>query len=123
MGTGGERPVRQPAMRCETRRFIRLKASPRRETFTGASLAQLARWSRGLRAAVSGCVWRLGSWPGRYLDSCRKTLRGVDADRLERSGNPLLFRAPVASDPTPRSFLPTPCPAPYRDKSPHFTIT
>jgi hypothetical protein len=40
--------VRQPAMRCETRRFIRLKASPRRETFTGASLA------RPRRAAATG---------------------------------------------------------------------
>src|SRR6266851_750486 len=31
MSTGRGSPVRQPAMRCETRRFIRLKASPWRE--------------------------------------------------------------------------------------------
>src|SRR6266851_6317670 len=35
MSTGRESPVRQPAMRCKTRRFIRLRASPRRESRTG----------------------------------------------------------------------------------------
>src|SRR6266851_1820594 len=35
MSTGRGSPVRQPAMRCETRRFILLKASLRRESRTG----------------------------------------------------------------------------------------
>src|SRR6202158_2169569 len=47
MSTGRESPVCQPAMRCETRRFIRLKAPPRRETLTGTSLIQ--------RREVVGC--------------------------------------------------------------------
>src|SRR5205809_5170735 len=47
MSTGRGSPVRQPAMRCEMRRFIRLKASPRRETFTGTFLIQ--------RREVVGC--------------------------------------------------------------------
>src|SRR5579859_3578594 len=35
MSTGRGSPMRQPAMTCETRRFIRLKAWPRRETRPG----------------------------------------------------------------------------------------
>src|SRR5207302_10888541 len=53
MSTGRGSPVRQPAMRCETRRFIRLKASPRRESRTGQpdDVQGIRTWCSWLRTA------------------------------------------------------------------------
>src|SRR5260370_41463733 len=43
MSTGRESPVRQPAMSCETRRFIRLKASPQAKD--GSDRDHVMEWS------------------------------------------------------------------------------
>src|SRR6476661_2243524 len=72
MSTGRESPVRQPAMRCETRRFIRLKAARARDHVAEST-----------RIAVS-----LLEWPPRVARARRDGRGGSCASGRPRDVGP-----------------------------------